>query len=804
MCRLLPARIAAPPVAALAAAILVLLFGVCSCGDETGAGGGDARGQDGGNGSRGHEAALRIPIPADPVQLNPLALRSGRQEDFWPLFYPSLLRARPRGAEAPEVTGDLARGWAWDPEAHTLTVRIRGDRRWEDETRVTVLDVARSYAAFQAMGWMAPRAPGDSIPDPGLVSAHALEDSLVRLTYRSDVSFWRALPAATWPILPAQKLADLSRPMLLANPLGREPLSAGPFRLLDWRPGQSLWVGPREDAGGGASAGPRVEFDVCPAMDARVFRAVFGRADVVLDAPVHRLEGMVDGGADLRLHHRGVSSVEMILWNLNSGMARPEIREAVSLAVDRERIVRELLTWRGTVCGGPAGGLLEPSGPPADSLEMPAGAPAVPGAAPADTGGTRAEPDADPLARSDPARSGADAPGTARRDPAPSLRSPSGIAALLGWRPKRAPRAEPEPPAPAAQPGDQAPWRGGESRFDSAGPWASPPPALEWPMGAGEEEPQPSVFGEAGDLSAGGDTADPSAASGSDTGDASAAARRDAADLSAALRTGAGGLSASSTSSADDPLASAGSGAGDRLASAGSGAGDPFASVESDPGNVPSVPALLSEPRRYAPLPRFDRPAAAAVLEAAGWRDDDGDGVREREGIRLRVELFYDRGNDFRERLVTLLEEDLGRAGIELAAVPVDGSTLWSRYRAGLFPTVLVGYRPPVVPDPSALWASWGYWNRTGYASGAVDSLCRRLRREESAAGLTRTGRQIESALRRSGPATFLVYREWAALLTPRVQGFTGSADAPFEGLEDVRLAPSTPQENPSRGRSLD
>jgi peptide/nickel transport system substrate-binding protein len=59
----------------------------------------------------------------------------------------------------------------------------------------------------------------------------------------------------------------------------------------------------------------------------------------------------------------------MVFWNLGA-QNPPALRRAVSLAIDREQLVRSLLTWRDERFGGPAGGLLEPAGPgvPASSL----------------------------------------------------------------------------------------------------------------------------------------------------------------------------------------------------------------------------------------------------------------------------------------------------------------------------------------------------------------------------------------------------------------------------------------------------
>lgn len=599
---------------------------------------------------------LRVPISSDPGSMNPLAARGRAQAEFWGAFYPSLLVARAQGAQPPAVTGDLARSWRWDPEQRLLVCALRHDRLWEDTTRVSIGDVVRSYAAYRAVGWMNRRAPGDSLPDAGLVSVTAHGDSTVELAFAPGFSFWRALSAATWPILPERRLTDLSPSMLVSSPLAREPLSAGPFRLADWRPGLNLWLDPNPLAGSTRRAHlERIAFEVCPGIDARILRLGYGKADLVFDVPVHRLDELLDPGADVALHLGGVASVEVLLWSQRGVPAAPEIREAISLAIDRERAVRELLSWRDEVCGGPAGGLLEPSGPPPDSIEI------------------------------------------AEATPAPPVSDPSAV-------------EETTQPGPIDS-------SDADTSADSS--------AVEWTMQAG-----------------------PIDSSG--------------ADSSAVSLTG--------------------------------WAVPVWPVAPADSGRADTSSTIAPRPRvvRYVPMPVYDRAAANQVLDAAGWIERDEEGFRTRGGLRLRLEVLYDRGNLFRERLATRLEEDLAAVGIELVPVPLDSRSLWSRFQAGHFEGVLLGFRPPVTPDLAPLWASWGAYNRTGYSSVRVDSLCAALVREESPVTVTRIARQIESIVRRSGPATFLVWRAWTALVGPQVRAYDGTAEEPLLHLERVWMADTT------------
>jgi peptide/nickel transport system substrate-binding protein len=86
------------------------------------------------------------------------------------------------------------------------------------------------------------------------------------------------------------------------------------------------------------------------------------------------------------------------------------------------------------------------------------------------------------------------------------------------------------------------------------------------------------------------------------------------------------------------------------------------------------------------PRPAFDPEAAKATLEAAGWKDTDGDGTRECRGCSTgapegyKMEMEFITYAEFGEPLnltQQLIAEMLGKIGIKLNITVVEGSVLW-------------------------------------------------------------------------------------------------------------------------------
>ncbi len=86
------------------------------------------------------------------------------------------------------------------------------------------------------------------------------------------------------------------------------------------------------------------------------------------------------------------------------------------------------------------------------------------------------------------------------------------------------------------------------------------------------------------------------------------------------------------------------------------------------------------------PRPKFDLTAAAALLDEAGWKDTDGDGVRECHGCQTAEEdyvmemefITYSEYGEPLELTQQFIAEQLGKLGIKLNLTVVEGSVLWA------------------------------------------------------------------------------------------------------------------------------
>ena len=74
---------------------------------------------------------------------------------------------------------------------------------------------------------------------------------------------------------------------------------------------------------------------------------------------------------------------------------------------------------------------------------------------------------------------------------------------------------------------------------------------------------------------------------------------------------------------------------------------------------------------------------ARALLEEAGWVDSDGDGIRDKDGAKMSLEITTTSGNKLRELAEQVIQEQLKEVGIELVINNVPSATLFGGWDAG-------------------------------------------------------------------------------------------------------------------------
>jgi peptide/nickel transport system substrate-binding protein len=174
-----------------------------------------------------------------------------------------------------------------------------------------------------------------------------------------------------------------------------------------------------------------------------------------------------------------------------------------------------------------------------------------------------------------------------------------------------------------------------------------------------------------------------------------------------------------------------------------------------------------------APLP-YDPEAAARLLEEAGWRDTNRDGLREREGQAFRFVFMVPASSESAERMAAKMKEDFWRAGIDLRVQQVEWSAFTRRLREKNFDACTLVWGGGPRGDPTQIWATSsipGGSNYISFSDPRVDRILRDARVLFDDAERHALYREFGRILGAEQPYTFLWVRPRLSLVGRRVHG---------------------------------
>jgi peptide/nickel transport system substrate-binding protein len=175
--------------------------------------------------------------------------------------------------------------------------------------------------------------------------------------------------------------------------------------------------------------------------------------------------------------------------------------------------------------------------------------------------------------------------------------------------------------------------------------------------------------------------------------------------------------------------------------------------------------------------PPFDRKRAVAMLNEAGYRDSDADGVLDHDRRALRLTLLQTAGSRSLALEARAFVLEARKAGILIDIVSADGPTILARLKRGDFDLAPLVWEGRADEDPSPLFGPQGAFNFGGYHSAALDVHLEALRTAEGATKRRPILAQIAALLASEQPVLFLYRHDVLALVASRVHGLAAAGD---------------------------
>ncbi|MGB2630826.1 MAG: peptide-binding protein [Candidatus Omnitrophota bacterium] len=172
----------------------------------------------------------------------------------------------------------------------------------------------------------------------------------------------------------------------------------------------------------------------------------------------------------------------------------------------------------------------------------------------------------------------------------------------------------------------------------------------------------------------------------------------------------------------------------------------------------------------------YDPDKAARLLREAGWEDTDGDGILEKEGQEFKVTLVTNQGNQVREDIATVVQDQWAKLGIKVEINVIAWAAFLDQFvNKKKFQAMILGWTIPLDPDPYSVWHSDsmrpGGLNFISYSNPKVDELIV-LGREEFAPAVRREiYHEIHRVISEDAPYTFLFFPYATPAIDKRFKG---------------------------------
>ncbi len=240
----------------------------------------------------------------------------------------------------------LASSWEFTDGGRVLTFHLRSGVRFHDGQPCTSRDVQYTYERIidpksRALGRLDGFLPIERVETP--------DDRTVRVIYRYP--FAPALTSWEVPILPRHLY---EREDFQASRHNREPIGTGPFRFVSWETGRRIVLAANPDYWGGRPYIDTLDIPIIPSQETTLQALLAGEVDYASLTPVQW-----DAYARDPAFARRFATVQYlslffyyITWRSdgsNPFFSSPEVRRAMTLALDREGYVRTVLRGLGQV-----------------------------------------------------------------------------------------------------------------------------------------------------------------------------------------------------------------------------------------------------------------------------------------------------------------------------------------------------------------------------------------------------------------------------------------------------------------------
>lgn len=170
----------------------------------------------------------------------------------------------------------------------------------------------------------------------------------------------------------------------------------------------------------------------------------------------------------------------------------------------------------------------------------------------------------------------------------------------------------------------------------------------------------------------------------------------------------------------------------------------------------------------------YDPERAKQLLDEAGWRDTNGNGIRDKDGVEFRFKYQIVGGTSIHEQMAKLVKDAAAKVGIDVEIDPYEWSVFINRVYDRKFDAVNLSTIGGLAGDPYQSWHSSQIENRgsnyVGFNIPEADKLMEEARVTIDDEKRDKLYHQFHRILHEEQPYTFIYTRPGEAFLSKRFE----------------------------------
>jgi len=288
-------------------------------------------------------STLHLATSTNPSRLNPILATDSSSGEIAGFLFNGLVKY---DKDSKEIIGDLAHNYYFKDEK-TLVFELRKGVKWHDGEEFSAQDVLFTYNTLISDKIASPYSAGFRF----VQSVQIVDKYTIQVNYKEP--YFKALETWMMGILPEHLLKDEQN--LMTAKFNTNPVGTGPYKLEQLEYSKNIILGAFDDYFEGRPKIDTISFHVIADPMTRFLMLKSSQIDIGgIEPMAYERQLEADFFNKFNIYEKISLSYTYLGFNLRlKKFQNPDVREALSLAIDRQEIVDILFFKHAKVCSGP-------------------------------------------------------------------------------------------------------------------------------------------------------------------------------------------------------------------------------------------------------------------------------------------------------------------------------------------------------------------------------------------------------------------------------------------------------------------